>query len=129
MFDVLRTPNDKHFRPSDVSIAPDGSLFVADWFDPIVCCHKGKDDRGRIYRVAPRGHKYVPATFDYKTSKGAIVALRSPNLAARYKAWTALTTMGRTARPDLERIIAAIAVRGGGSLAGSVVVRQGGTCV
>ena len=102
---VLQTPKSKLFRPCDISIAPDGSLFVADWFDPIVCCHKGKDDRGRIYRVAPNGHKYVPSTFDYKTATGAIVALRSPNLAARYKAWTALTAMGRTARPDLEKII------------------------
>jgi putative membrane-bound dehydrogenase-like protein len=100
---ILQTPKSKLFRPCDISIAPDGSLFVADWFDPIVCCHKGKDDRGRIYRVAPNGHKYVPSTFDYKTATGAIVALRSPNLAARYKAWTALTAMGRTARPISRR--------------------------
>jgi hypothetical protein len=35
-------------------VAPDGSLFVADWYDPGVGGHQVGDlEKGRIYRVAP----------------------------------------------------------------------------
>ena len=45
---------DNWFRPSDVCVAPDGSLFVADWYDPGVGGHRmGDITRGRIFRVAP----------------------------------------------------------------------------
>ena len=42
------------FRPSDVAVAPDGSIFVADWYDPGVGGH-GAGDRqayGRIVRIS-----------------------------------------------------------------------------
>ena len=103
--DILRSPTDKAFRPCDISVAPDGSLFVADWFDPIVCCHANKDDRGRIFRVAPPGHKYAPPVFDYTTAKGAMTAMRSPNLSARFQAWTTLTAMGASARPEVKQAV------------------------
>ena len=53
---MLDGARDNWFRPSDVCVAPDGSLFVADWYDPGVGGHNQQDvDRGRIFRVAPPG--------------------------------------------------------------------------
>ena len=56
--DLVRSDVDRDYRPSDVSVAPDGSLFIADWFDPVDCCHRTINDAGRIFRVAPPGHIY-----------------------------------------------------------------------
>lgn len=51
---VLIGTRDKWFRPADVCVAPDGSLFVADWYDPGVGGNgMGDLDRGRVFRVAP----------------------------------------------------------------------------
>ena len=44
---------DDWFRPDDVTVAPDGSLFISDWYDGGVGGHKAEDiERGRIYRLA-----------------------------------------------------------------------------
>lgn len=102
--DALTTPGSHIFRPSDVSVAPDGSLIVADWFDPVVCCHATRDDRGRLFRIAPPGHKYAVKKFNYSTPEGAVAALRNPNLSVRYKAWTALNQMQERARAVLESL-------------------------
>ena len=100
--DIVRSSVGRNYRPSDVSVAPDGSLFIADWFDPVDCCHRTINDAGRIFRVAPPKHTYAVPAYDFKTSAGAAKALRSPNLSARYKAWTALIGMQERARPALE---------------------------
>ncbi len=101
---LLTTPGSQIFRPSDISVAPDGSLIVADWFDPIVCCHATQDDRGRLFRVAPPGHEYQVPKLDYSTPKGAVAALRNPNLSVRYKAWSALNQMQEEASAALESL-------------------------
>jgi putative membrane-bound dehydrogenase-like protein len=61
---LLEGVRDQWFRPVDVCAAPDGSLFVADWYDPGVGGHQMGDlNRGRIYRIAPDGGSYkIPAT-------------------------------------------------------------------
>ncbi len=93
---------DQWFRPADVCVAPDGSLFVTDWYDPGVGGHRqGDTDRGRLFRIAPPGVKYTVPKFDYSTAKGAVEAMRNPNLAVRYKAWMALHNMGRSAENEL----------------------------
>src|SRR5690606_25947750 len=49
---LLKGERDQWFRPSDVCTAPDGSVFVSDWYDPGVGGHQmGDMERGRIYRV------------------------------------------------------------------------------
>lgn len=101
---IAEGTRDKWFRPSDVCVAPDGSLFIADWYDPGVGGHRMEDvERGRIFRVTPKGKaaKYATPAFDFKTAEGAAKALASPNLEVRYLAWTALSGMGQKAAPVL----------------------------
>ncbi len=98
---------DQWFRPSDVCVAPDGSLFIADWYDPGVGGHRMEDiERGRIFRVTPKGKaaKYESPKFDFKTATGAAKALGSPNLETRYLAWAALDEMGTKAEPVLRSL-------------------------
>jgi putative membrane-bound dehydrogenase-like protein len=102
---ILRNEKDQWFRPADICIAPDGSLIIADWYDPGVGGHAaGDQQRGRIYRVAPRGSAYKIPTYDYSTPQAAVLALQNPNLAVRHHAWTALQKMGASATPALENI-------------------------
>jgi putative membrane-bound dehydrogenase-like protein len=81
----LLTSTDTWFRPSDVCVAPDGSVLVADWYDPGVGGHgMGDWTRGRIYRVMPKGHKgYMVPPVKLDTKEGVLAALGSPCLATR----------------------------------------------
>ncbi len=102
---ILEGARDQWFRPSDVCVAPDGSLIIADWYDPVVGGHDAGDrSQGRIYRVAPRGVAYKVPVFDFNTVEGAMEALQNPNLAVRRKAWVALRAFGREAVPALEKL-------------------------
>ncbi|MEM9365859.1 MAG: PVC-type heme-binding CxxCH protein [Planctomycetota bacterium] len=92
---LLTGITDKWFRPADVCVAPDGSLFVTDWYDPGVGGHRQEDsDRGRLFRIAPPGHTYAVKEPDLSNATSAAAALRSPNRATRYMAWRALESMG-----------------------------------
>lgn len=102
---LLSGARDNWFRPSDVCVAPDGSLIVADWYDPGVGGHRmGDADRGRLFRVAPPKTPYKFPKVDVSTVEGAIAALKSPNEATRYLAWTALHAMGEKALPALRAV-------------------------
>jgi putative membrane-bound dehydrogenase-like protein len=90
------TSTDNWFRPSDICVAPDGSVFVADWYDPGVGGHgMGDTTRGRIYRLAPKGHQNKVPKVDLKSKDGLLAALGSPNLAVRYMAVAKLGQMPR----------------------------------
>lgn len=96
---------DLWFRPVDVATAPDGSLLIADWYDPGVGGHRQADiDRGRIYRVAPRGTTYRVEKFDLNDATQACRALCSGNNSTRYAAWIALRQMGRSAESSLNNL-------------------------
>jgi putative membrane-bound dehydrogenase-like protein len=86
---------DNWFRPSDICVAPDGSVFIADWYDPGVGGHgMGDTTRGRIYRITPKGHKgYTVPKVDLETNAGVLAALGSPNLAVRYMAMAQIRSM------------------------------------
>ncbi|GAG46753.1 unnamed protein product, partial [marine sediment metagenome] len=102
---VLHGERDKWFRPADVCVAPDGSLIVADWYDPGVGGHNmGDVDRGRLFRVAPPGAPYTIPKIDVSTIDGAIAALKSPNLEARYVAWSSLNQRQAEAEPALRKM-------------------------
>ena len=102
---LLVGTRDKWFRPSDVVVAPDGSLIISDWYDPGVGGHRmGDAEKGRLFRVAPPNSPYKAPAYDFSTVDGAIVALQSPNLEARYLAWTKLHAEGEKAVPALKQL-------------------------
>ena len=73
---ILESVDDSWFRPADVCIAPDGSLFIADWYDPGVGGHNVGDlNRGRVFRVAPDVSKYKIPSYSLNTTSDAIKAL------------------------------------------------------
>ena len=97
---------DKWFRPSDVKVAPDGSLIVADWYDPGVGGHNMRDlDRGRLFRVTPKGHKgYKLPKNDFKSTKGLIAALGNPNNSVRHIAWIELNKRQEAVESALQKM-------------------------
>lgn len=109
MVDIL-TSDDSWYRPSDVSIAPDGALFISDWYDPGVGGHNMGDHdagkiRGRIYRVAPEPAKKLTAP-DFTTAAACTLALQSPNRATQYVARQKLQAMGDAATAELKKLAA-----------------------
>ncbi|MHB1079982.1 MAG: PVC-type heme-binding CxxCH protein [Prosthecobacter sp.] len=104
---ILEGTKDKWFRPSDVAVAPDGSLIVADWYDPGVGGHgMGDVTRGRLFRVTTKAaEKYQTPSFKLDTVEGAVAALKSPNEDQRYLAWQALQNFGPTAVPELTKVL------------------------
>jgi putative membrane-bound dehydrogenase-like protein len=94
---------DRWFRPSDVCVAPDGSLIVADWYDPGVGGHgMGDIDMGRLFRIAPPGSSWQVPDVDFDTVEGCVEALASPNHCARATALDRLAKMPDSAAPLLE---------------------------
>jgi putative membrane-bound dehydrogenase-like protein len=108
MVDIL-TSTDGWYRPADDCIAPDGSLYVADWYDAGVGGHGMADHErgrimGRIYRVAADGAKPTVPSFDFSTPAGAVAALQSPNRSTQYVAWQQLHAFGDAAKPELLKL-------------------------
>ncbi len=93
------------FRPSDVAVAPDGSILVADWYDPRVGGH-GAGDReayGRILRVHASGVLADPESGSLVLPQPAgeagpydrlLDGLVSPTPAERMEAFEALAAAG-----------------------------------
>ena len=102
---ILDGAKNRWFRPSDVCVAPDGSLIVADWYDPGVGGHRMQDiEHGRLFRVAPPGTPYSVPTFDLGNPNGAIAALQNANQSWRYLGWQALKGFGDTGTPALQKM-------------------------
>lgn len=102
---LVEAKEDQWFRPSDVAAAPDGSVFIADWYDPGVGGHQVGDlNRGRIYRVAPPKTEYAIPAIDLSTADGAVKALLNPNMDVRYQGYQALVIMGKNAESALKKI-------------------------
>lgn len=100
------TNSDNYFRPVDPCVAPDGSIYVSDWYDGGVGGHAYNDPtRGRIYRITPRGQKLSrnEKPGPYADDKDALAALSSPNHATTYLARERLLASGEKSIPDLEK--------------------------
>ena len=96
---------DQWFRPADVTVAPDGSLFIADWYDPGVGGHQaGDQNKGRIYRISPKNTPYLVKKLHLDSPMGAITALFNPNLATRYLGYKALLRFGEKASQDIAAV-------------------------
>jgi len=105
ILNLLHGARDRWYRPSDVCVAPDGSVMVADWYDPGVGGHRmGDIKKGRIFRLAPPKTPYKVAKLDLSTPEGAIKALLNPNGATRYMGWTALNKMQGKAEAALQKV-------------------------
>jgi hypothetical protein len=105
---LLTTP-DNWFRPSDLCVAPDGSVYVADWNDAGVGGHNMADRTlesmtGRIYRLAPKGSKVTAPRLNLNTAAGCVEALQSPNHAARALGWMKLHELGARAESELLKV-------------------------
>lgn len=96
---------DNWFRPDDVAVAPDGSVFISDWYDGGVGGHKVDDiERGRIFRLSMK-KGYESPTFDFSTGAGAAKGLLSGNMDVFYRSWNKLRSMGVAAEPLLKDLI------------------------
>ena len=86
----------KWFRPSDISVGTDGSLYIADWYDPVVGGHQMLDKKGfgRIYRITPTGKTLKTPKIDLSSTKGQIKALLNPAVNVRYSGFLALQKQG-----------------------------------
>jgi putative membrane-bound dehydrogenase-like protein len=105
-YKVFLGSDDPWFRPVDMTAAPDGAVFVADWYDAGVGGHAFRDQTtGRIYRVVPKGKKTEPARPDFGTVKGLIAALRSPTVATYDAARRGLI---EKAKADKESVLPAL---------------------
>ncbi len=97
---------DDWFRPDDVTVAPDGSLFISDWYDGGVGGHKAEDIlRGRIYHLSTN-KGYQPVRYDFNTGEGAAEGLLSDNMDVFYQSWQKLNAMGENSEPILKQLIA-----------------------
>ena len=106
-YKVLLASDDPWFRPVDMTAAPDGSVFVADWYDAGVGGHSFRDqDTGRIYRVAPKGDKAPVARPDFATIPGLLDLLKSPVVASQDAARRSLIARGAEAKAALAELFA-----------------------
>lgn len=94
------------FRPVDVSVCPDGSVMVADWYDPGIGGGTAADaNKGRIYRISYGNNRsYHSPKFRFETPETAVEALKNPNWAARRKAWASLQKAGYKAEIPLVKL-------------------------
>lgn len=99
---VLDGARNPWFRPTDVRVAPDGSVLVSDWYDPGVGGHRMQDsEHGRIFRIAPSGTPYRVPAWKVNSPATAVAALGSPNEATRFLACEALRQFKDAAIPAL----------------------------
>ena len=104
------------FRPIDVKMGPDGAIYIADWYNPIiqhgeVDFRDSRRDRehGRIWRVTVKGRPLVPRV-DFRSLATAELFghLNAPESYARDMARRELFARGAAVRADVDRWLASL---------------------
>jgi len=110
MPDLISSSNGS-FRPVDVNMGPDGALYLADWFNPIIQ-HGEVDFRdarrdqvhGRIWRISAKGREKTPQVTFQKLDEGKLLEqLKAPENWVRY--WAKQEIKSREI-PDLTKKLA-----------------------
>ena len=105
------------FRPIDVKMGPDGAIYIADWYNPIIQHGEVdfRDERrdrthGRIWRVTAKGRPTLPRIDFTKLSTPELLAqLKSRESYAREMAKRVLFTRGSQAVvPELTKWLASL---------------------
>jgi putative heme-binding domain-containing protein len=89
----LTRSTDGNYRPVDIEVAPDGSLYIVDWHNPLIghMQHNARDphrdhDHGRIYRVTFPGRALVvPAEIAGASIETLLANLKLPEYRSRYR--------------------------------------------
>jgi putative membrane-bound dehydrogenase-like protein len=107
----LLVANDTWFRPVDLTLGPDGSVYVADWYDKRAAHLDPIDNwdktNGRVYKIEYKGTPPVPA-FDLrkKSSAELVELLKHPNAWWRREARRLLAErQDAAAVPALKKLI------------------------
>lgn len=108
-FDLIKS-SDKHFRPVDPQIGPDGALWFGDWANPLIghMQYSQRDPHrdhkhGRIYRLVYKDKPLLaPETQAGVSTRDVLKQLESHEWRTRYRARSALQ-----ARPQAEVLTAA----------------------
>ena len=106
----LIVSEDRNFRPVDMEIAPDGSLYVIDWHNILIghMQHNARDplrdhSHGRVYRVTyPSRPLVTPAKIDGASVETLLDNLKLPEYRSRYR--TRRELRGRNAVEVLQKI-------------------------
>jgi len=98
----LITSTDRAFRPIDIKMGPDGAIYIADWYNPII--NHGEVDfrdprrdrvHGRIWRVTAKDRPLVKRPELFKASiKEVLEQLKSPEGYTRHQAKRTLNERG-----------------------------------
>jgi putative heme-binding domain-containing protein len=104
--------DDPWFRPVDLKLAPDGSIYVADFYNRIIghyevpLTHPGRDrERGRIWRIVWTGEPPRPMPDLFKLGPDELAALLAdPNLQVRVRATHQLVAR-RAKGPALQALV------------------------
>ena len=106
----LVVSEDRNFRPVDMEIAPDGSLYIVDWHNILIghMQHNARDPlrdhvHGRVYRVTyPARPLVTPAKIDGASVETLLDNLKLPEYRSRYR--TRRELRGRNATEVLPKI-------------------------